>query len=152
MGIKLYQVTEEKVRDITHPTPITKLYGTHKTSSILDEPGSKSLVVQGALQRVVSEDQTTLVGLRNAAPGVADVESITLTVKKVDGDLEDLAVTQDRSVDLKEVVEVYADPLDAADSIVVLEEVSPERPGGALKTMRTVLTVDEDLATIAALV
>lgn len=145
---KLIQITEEKSGSITHATAITKLLGVRKIIQVIGaNAGLKSEIIlenreTEPVHKICSETVAAVLALQNAA-AVADKEAIPLTLKKIQGEVAGHETTGVRNFTLKNIVEVQADPLNATDSIVTVEE----RQSSTLVHY----FVDETVATILAL-
>lgn len=124
---KLIEITEEKSGSTVHPTPIAKLLGTHKIIQVLDASGgAKSEIIMEnrqtePLHKILTENVAAVLALQNA-PAAADKVSIPLTLIKIEGDVAGHETIGIRNFSLKNIQEVQADPLDATNSIVTVEE------------------------------
>lgn len=138
------EVTEEQNNGATHETAITKSLVLSAIDDFVAE-GSKTIIfVKGRGQkdtRLVSEDYATVLAAANAAPS-ADVERVVdFTVKAMQGDLESRVTPYNKGINKDQVIEFYADPQDANDSIVVTSLSKNEAE-------RVVYTVDDTYANI----
>lgn len=145
------EVTEKEVNGKVLGTPITKSYnsdyvdrfrgvdatGTDDTEIFLKGRATKDL-------RRVDENYAAVLAAMNGATTTQVEKSISLTVKKEEGDIEANVTPYLQGFAKVRVVEFYADPNDAADSIVITAR-------GKNDMERQVWTVDEDYATIKAL-
>jgi hypothetical protein len=145
-----FEVTEKVVNGKTHGTALTKSYnsayvenfkgvdasGTDDTEVFLKGRATKDL-------RRVDENYAAVLAAMNAAPTTTIEKSISLTVKAKQGDLEANIVPFLKGFGKSTIVEYFADPNDAADSIVITAE-------GKNDMERAVWTVDETYAAIKA--
>lgn len=144
------EVTEKEQNGISNVSPITKSYVVHNIESAqpVDVNGvNDTIIFLGGRKtkdvRRVDEEYVDVIADANAAPS-ADVERILdLTIKAKQGDLEERITPYSKGILKNQVVEFYADPNDAADSIVVVKV-------GDNNAERIIYTVDEDYAAIKA--
>lgn len=123
------EVTEVINNGNTHKTAITKSINTrfiesfqreditaasNDTKIILFGKGTKD-------SRHVSEAYGTVLTAMNAAPTTDIQKALTMTVKARQGDIE-TGITYLKAVAKKQIVEFYADPTDATDTIIVVAE------------------------------
>lgn len=143
MSKALINVTEEKLRQLTHaPSPIAKLYGTKYISSTRANGSKCTVIMDGKYvneERLVSETFSAINTLTTG--GYIDF-LITLTVKELNGVAVTTAYSQ--SFRASQIVEAYADPADANDSVVRVREDGRKEDD--------LYTVDETLAAIMLLV
>ncbi len=138
----LITVTEEQNGSVTYPTAKTKLLGVAKIQNVVPQSaGTKSLILTDAVteptQRVCTETVAAVLALQNTA---ATKTAIALTVKKIEGEVEGFLTAEVRNFTLADVVEVFADPADANDSVVVMAHPN--------KSSWTNYIVDETVAAI----
>jgi hypothetical protein len=117
------EITEEKVNGTTHTTPITKSYNTAFIKSTRVNGSKCELELMGKNTkdiRLVSETNAAVLAAANAAPTTEIETLLAVTVKKVDGDLESRVTPYAENLAKATIVEYFADPKDATDSIVVV--------------------------------
>ena len=145
-----FEVTEKVVNGKTHATAITKSYnsafvdrfvgvdasGTDDTEVFLKGRATKDL-------RRVNENYAAVLAAMNAAPTTDIEKAISLTVKAKQGDLEERITPYLQGFGKLSIVEYYADPNDANDSIVITAK-------GKNDMERQVWTVDDTYAAIKA--
>ena len=139
MSKALINVTETKLRQLTHATPIAKLYGTKYISTSKANGSACTIFMDGKYlneERVVSETFSAINALTTG--GYIDF-LITLTVKALNG--VDVTTAYSQSIRASQIVEAWAE---GADSVVKLR--NDDRSEDML------VTVDETLAAIMLLV
>lgn len=135
---KLFQVTEESVDTLVHDTPVTKLYGASKVVDAIEIGGKAYITLEGKTpnatqtERVVSEDLATVVAGINALEGDDRVLSLSVVA--------DTAYS--KLFNIQDIVEVYEDPNNVAQSVIVSKEYR--------KSRGVELIVDETVANILA--
>jgi hypothetical protein len=141
----LISLSEEQAGSTTHASAITKLYSVPFINKTRQYPADTTKTVLhldgkgGVDERLVSETSTVVNNLVNG--GYVDF-MLVLTVKAVSGNIND-SYPYSMSVKASAVVEIYADPNDANDSIVRVRDEDKQED--------VFYTVDETLAVITGL-
>jgi hypothetical protein len=144
---QVIEITEEINNGTTNQTPITKSLNVDYVKGNQDRAtGGSEIEMAGRStkdSRIVSEDASTVLAAANAAP-TTDIERLmALTVVRFPGKLEE-ATPVARNFAKREVVEFYANPQDAGQTVIVEAEDKNSAE-------RQVYIVDEDYATVGAL-
>lgn len=144
------EVTEKVVNGFTHPTAITKSYNSAfvETFRGVDAAGDDDteIFLRGRATkdlRRVDENYAAVLAAANGVTTTAIETALSLTVKAAPGDLEADITPYLQGFPKNQVVEFYADPNDANDSIVITAR-------GKNGLERDVWTVDEAYAAIKA--
>lgn len=140
------EVTEEVVNGFTHSTAITKSYNTFFIKDTAVNGTGCEIELYGRATkdtRKVTETNAAVLSAANAAP-TTDIEKLlAVTVKARQGDVESAVTPYAMNLSKRSIVEYYADPNDANDSIVIqsIDKNSVER---------IIYTVDETYAALKA--
>ena len=145
------EVTETINNGSTHSSAITKSYNSDFVERFrgVDAAGDDDteIFMKGRATkdlRRVSENYAAVLAAMNGATTTQVEKSISLTVKKEEGDLESNVTPFLQGFAKVRVVEFYEDPQDYGDSIVITAR-------GKNDQERQVWTVDEDYAAVKAL-
>lgn len=148
------EVTETINNGSTHSSAITKSYNSDFVERFrgVDAAGDDDteIFMKGRATkdlRRVSENYAAVLAAANFAatdPTTAIETTLSLTVKKEEGDLESNVTPFLQGFSKVRVVEFYEDPQDSGDSIVITAR-------GKNDQERQVWTVDEDYAAVKAL-
>jgi hypothetical protein len=140
------EITEVKNNGKELCTPMTKSYNTAFIDSTRVDGTGCEIFLGGRNTkdvRKVSETNAAVLAAANAAP-TTDIEKLlALTVKAKAGDLESRITPYAMNVNKANIVEYFADPSDAADSIVIIAT-------GKNSAERMVLVVDQTYAALKA--
>jgi len=141
-----FEVTEVSVNGNSHKTALTKSYNSFFVKNTKVNGSGCELELLGRATkdvRIVSESNAAVLAAANAAPTTTIEKLLAVTVKSKQGDLESRITPYAMSLSKNTIVEYYADPNDAADTIVI---VAREKN----TVERIIYTVDETYAAIKA--
>jgi len=129
---KLFQVTEESIDSVVHATPIAKLYNPFVIINAIEQGGKANIKLESRIDdgiptlRVVSEDLATVTTAANGLEANTNVLNLSV-VNDYETPAADF-VAYNKLFNVFEIIEVFADPTNAAQSVVVYEEERNARP------------------------
>lgn len=128
---RLFQVTEESIDTLVHTTPLVKLYGAYHVVTATEIDSKANLILTGRTpegtptERVVSDTLATTLSAMNGAQ--EDARALNLSVVD-DFETPDVNFTAyNKLFNISDIVEVFADPNNAAQSVIISNEYRKSR-------------------------